>query len=201
MIGTGAGADSGAWAARGSCSSRAPWPDGRLRRRRLEGPATRSGFAAGAGGAATAGGSGSVDPLDPRRRRRRRGGPAGPGGVGASTPASVPCAFVRPAASRLTFAPTSPSAQSAPSTVWTSTRQTTMAEVAPPTGGRFWVRVQRAKMVSPAWMGRGNFQFSHSQASTEGTGISMEPRPTLGKGRRKRAAPDRAEYSPRSSVN
>jgi hypothetical protein len=33
-------------------------------------------------------------------------------------------------------------------------------------------------MVSPAWTARGNFQFSHSQAATEGTGMSMEPRPT-----------------------
>src|SRR5438105_6198966 len=73
---TGPGAVSGAWAARGSCSSsRAVEPDGRRRRRRLDGPAARSGLALAAGGAATAGGSGSagVVPLAGERRRRRLG--------------------------------------------------------------------------------------------------------------------------------
>src|SRR5438445_5060591 len=32
-------------------------------------------------------------------------------------------------------------------------------------------------MVSPAFTGRGNFQFSHSHSATEGTGMSMVPRP------------------------
>ena len=45
---------------------------------------------------------------------------------------------------RLTVAPISPSAHSPPSTVCTSTLQTTTAEGAPPTGGRFCVSVQRA---------------------------------------------------------
>jgi len=48
------------------------------------------------------------------------------------------------AAFRLTLAPTSPSAQSAPSAVWTSTLQTTIEDGAPPTGGRFWVSIQWA---------------------------------------------------------
>jgi len=42
------------------------------------------------------------------------------------------------------LAPTSPSAQSAPSAVWTSTRHTATAVRALPTGARFWVSVQRA---------------------------------------------------------
>jgi hypothetical protein len=45
---------------------------------------------------------------------------------------------------RLTLAPTSPSAHRAPSAVWRSTRHTTIEVDAPPTGGRFWVSVQRA---------------------------------------------------------
>jgi hypothetical protein len=165
---------SGAWAARGSCSSSlGADPDDRRRRRRLEGPVTRSGLAAEAGGAATGGGSGRF-PLEPRRRRRRREDGACPP-AGGATKSWGRC---WPALCRLTLAPTSPSAQSAPSAVWTSTRQTTIADGAPPTGGRFWVSVQRAKMVSPARIGRGNRQFSHSHSSTKGTGMSTEPRPT-----------------------
>ena len=85
----------------------------------------------GAGASATFGGAG-----DRRPRRLRDGGGA------AGTPSAAACraAWAR----RRTLAPTSPSAQSAPSAVWTSTRQTTMAVGAPPTGGRFWVSVHRA---------------------------------------------------------
>jgi hypothetical protein len=133
-----------------------------------------------AGGAATAGGSGMVAvPFGARRRRRRRGAPAGacPEDPAAATADGI-SARARAPESRLTLAPTSPSAQRAPSVVWTSTRHTTTADGAAPIGGRFWVKVQRAKMVSPAWTGRGNFQFSHSHSSTDGTGMSIEPSPT-----------------------
>src|SRR5260370_42541422 len=69
----GTGAVSGAWAAGGSCSSsRAIEPDGRRRRRLLDGPAARSGLALAAGGAAIAGGSGTV-PFARGRRLRRLG--------------------------------------------------------------------------------------------------------------------------------
>jgi hypothetical protein len=81
-----------------------------------------------------AGGSGAV-PLTRERRRRRRGADAAAGSASRGCPG---------AAARFTLAPTSPSAQSAPSTVCTSTRQTTIEEGAPPTGGLFWVSVQRA---------------------------------------------------------
>jgi hypothetical protein len=87
-----------------------------------------------AGGAATAGGSGTA-PLGRDRLRRRLGAGAAAGsGTGTRAVATL----------RLTLAPTSPSAHSAPSAVWTSTRQTTIAEGAPLAGGRFWVSVQRA---------------------------------------------------------
>ena len=58
----------------------------------------------------------------------------------------MPGACARGAAGepRLILAPISPSAQSAPSAVWTSTLQTTIEEGAPPTGGRFWVSIQWA---------------------------------------------------------
>jgi hypothetical protein len=172
---TGPGAVSGACAARGSCSSSlGAVPDDRRRRRLLEGPLARSGLAAEAGGAATGGGSGSCAPFAPRRRRLRRDDVAGTAAAGAA----ASWGRCRPSDPRLTLAPTSPSAHSVPSTVWTSTRQTTIADGAPPTGGRFWVSVQRAKIVSPARTGRGNFQFSHSHSSTDGTGMSIDPRPT-----------------------
>ena len=85
-----------------------------------------------------AGGSTTAVPLARERRRRRRGAAAA---AGAPSLTSGRAAGV---AARLTMAPTSPSAQSAPSAVWTSTRQTTIDEGAPPTGGRFCVSVQRA---------------------------------------------------------
>ncbi len=136
----GAGAVSWTWAARGSWSSSLrPLPERRLRRRR-DGPEVRSGFAAAAGGAATGGGSGRTPPLARGRRLPRR--------LGAATPAAAGDAGLGSATGwrdlRLTLAPTSPSAQSAPSAEWTSTRQTTIEDGAPATGGRFWVRVQRA---------------------------------------------------------
>jgi hypothetical protein len=90
-----------------------------------------------AGGAATGGGSGD-DPLARGRRRRRLGAPGLAGGSAAGRALSAT------AMPRLTFAPISPSAQSAPSWVCTSTRHTTIEDGAPPTGGRFWVSVQRA---------------------------------------------------------
>src|SRR5207249_2233861 len=137
----GGAAVSGTWAARGSCSSaRDADPDDRRRRRLRDGPAARSGLAAEAGGAATAGGSGSAAPLARDRRPRRRLGAVTSAAAGACS--TRPC---RPAVRfRLTLAPISPSAHRAPSAVCTSTRQTTIDDGAPPTGGRFWVSVQRA---------------------------------------------------------
>src|SRR5438445_10266632 len=48
-------------------------------------------------------------------------------------------------------------------------------------------------MVSPAFTGRGNFQFSHSHSATDGTGMSMVARPiataTRGAGGAKRGPP------------
>src|SRR5437773_2533199 len=136
----GGAAVSGTWLARGSCSSsRAVEPDERRRRRRRAGPEARSGLALAAGGAATAGGSGTAAaPFERERRLRRRGAAAALG---------VPVSVARCGAGvapRLTLAPTSPSAHMAPSTVWTSTLQTTTDDAAPPRGGRFWVSVQRA---------------------------------------------------------
>ena len=84
-------------------------------------------------GAASAGG----DPAGGRRLRRLRGAEAG---TLAASGVAVRAAW----AFRRTLAPTSPSAQSAPSAVWTSTRHTTIAVGAPPTGGRVWVSVHRA---------------------------------------------------------
>jgi hypothetical protein len=75
-------------------------------------------------------------------------------------------------------APISPSAHIAPSLVCTSTRQTAIPVRDPWTGGRFWVRVQRAKIVSPARTGLGNFQLTHSHEATCGIGMSMVPSPT-----------------------
>ncbi len=161
------------------------WPDeaparGRRRRRRL---AVLVFSAATMGATSTGGGPGSTGLAvtgDRRPRRLRDAGAAwAPSTVWAGWAGWTGWAgWGRAAwALRRTLAPTSPSAHNAPSAVWTSTRQTTMAVGAPPTGGRFWVRVQRAYMVSPARTGRGNFQFSHSHSATEGTGMSMVPRP------------------------
>ena len=120
-------------------------PGERRRRRRLE-PLARSEddagapelVDAGAGGAGAAAGSGLV--VARLRRLRRRG--AGPAWVAVS---EIPDVRSTAAAERLkTLAPTSPSAQIAPSAVCTSTRQTAMAVIDPCTGGRFWVRVQVA---------------------------------------------------------
>ena len=75
---------------------------------------------------------------------------AGAGGrAAAGTAAAVAAGSADPrwraaGADRVTLAPTSPSAQSAPSSVWTSTLQTTIDDGAPGAGGRFWVSVQRA---------------------------------------------------------
>jgi hypothetical protein len=112
-------------------------PDGRRRRRRRDAPPVFSGLAAAAGGAATGGGSGRAGAgvsARPRRPRLRL-----PDGCACSTPTGLPATTLL-----FTFAPISPSAHSAPSVVWTSTRQTTIEDGAPPTGGRFWVSVQRA---------------------------------------------------------
>ena len=49
-----------------------------------------------------------------------------------------------PRLDRTTLAPTSPSAQTVPSAIWTSTRQTAIAVRPPPTGARFCVSVHRA---------------------------------------------------------
>jgi len=174
--GTGSGARSGTSAARGSCSSFCEVdPPGRRLRRRREVPAARSGLAAGAGGAAMGGGSGRTPFALGLRLRRREGlaaGAAAAAGAGARTLEEAL------AASRLTRAPISPSAQRAPSVVWTSTRQTTIDEGDPATGGRFWVRTHRAYSVSPAWIERGKRQFSHSHSAISGTGVSTVPRPT-----------------------
>jgi len=143
LAGGGEGAAGGAavsrvWAARGSCSSsRAGDPDERRRRLLRAGPEARSGLALAAGGAAIAGGSGTAVPLARERLRRRRGVPDPAGAWSAPRCCAA-------AASRLTLAPTSPSAHSAPSVVWTSTLQTTTADGAPPRGGRFCVSVHRA---------------------------------------------------------
>src|SRR5439155_25877051 len=109
---------------------------------RRRGPAAGPGLAGEAGGAAIGGGSGSAAPLARDRRPRRRLGavtsaPAG-AGAGSTRPSRPAVRF------RLTLAPISPSAHRAPSVVCTSMRQTTIEEGAPPTGGRFWVSVQRA---------------------------------------------------------
>jgi hypothetical protein len=162
-------------------------PLGRLRRRRRLVPAARSGAGAAAatGAAGTAGvvAAAVVEALEPaapsaglRRLLRLRLG-AGPGSARASTSVAVAVAAGAPER-RNTLAPTSPSAQTAPSVVCTSTRHTAMPLRAPCTGGRFWVSVQRAKIVSPARTAFGNRQFTHSQAATCGIGMSIVPRPT-----------------------
>jgi len=102
----------------------------RLLRRRLGAPV----FSSGAGFGATSTGLAAAGVRRPRRRRD----------VGAAWAISEGAAARAAWALRRTLAPTSPSAHNAPSAVWTSTRQTTMAVGAPPTGGRFWVSVQRA---------------------------------------------------------
>jgi hypothetical protein len=139
--GTGAGSGEGAGLPAGS-----PWgaelaPDGRRLRLRLVAPTARSGLANEAGGAAIAGVSGK-GPLTAgagrRLPRRLRGATPGAAGTGSWRRRSLV------ATCRLTLAPTSPSAHRAPSAVWTSTRHTTIEVGAPPTGGRFWVSVQRA---------------------------------------------------------
>jgi len=106
------------------------------RRRRLRVPAGRSAWTAGWGAGGACGGC-SVPVPRVRLRRRREGAAA------AAAPASV-CGGRAGAAARNTLAPTSPSAQSAPSVVCTSTRHTAIEVLAPPTGARFWVSVQRA---------------------------------------------------------
>jgi hypothetical protein len=108
--------------------------------------------ATGTAGAGTTGASDGAAPFPPGRLRRRlrRGPAADPAGVGVeATGVALPdcaagCRGATPPAWRLTAAPTSPSAHIAPSAVWRSTRHTTIEEVAPAAGGRFWVKVQRA---------------------------------------------------------
>ena len=125
-IGAGASAAAG-----GASPFGVPPPDEvrrRLRRRELDARSLEGACRAGAG-AETGAGSEAVE----RRRRRRREGLAAAGG----SPAAA-------LLERKMLAPTSPSAQSAPSAVWTSTRHTATAVRALPTGARFWVSVQRA---------------------------------------------------------
>ncbi len=144
--GRGAGSDAGVEVPAGSPSCDAAAPEGRRRRLLLGAPDVLSGFAAETGEAAAGGGSGS-GPLAPAGRRRlRRRGDAAPAAEAEAAEAagSWGRSRSREARWRLTLAPTSPSAQSSPSAVMTSTRHTTMEFGAAPIGGRFWVSVQRA---------------------------------------------------------
>ena len=145
--GGGGGASAGAAGPGVSPFRAADEPAGRRRRRRLAPPLDRSVVAGLAGTSATGSTTGAA-PSAPAlvaalagvaRRRRRRRDVVGPGWAGSWTAGSA-----AGIAWRMTLAPTSPSAHSSPSAVWTSTRQTTIAVVTGPTGGRFWVRVQRA---------------------------------------------------------
>jgi hypothetical protein len=125
---------------------------GRRRRLRLAPPLDRSGVAEVVGvdgvpgAAASPGGPApSAVALMPfaagvvrRLRRLRDADAAGAAGSCPIAGAGVETVW------RVTLAPTSPSAHRAPSAVCTSTRQTTIAVATPPTGGRFWVSVQRA---------------------------------------------------------
>src|SRR2546428_6161708 len=133
----------------------AAWPSrpgaelarGRRRRRRRAAPVFSAGpdvaVTESLGAASTGGGAeAAAGPAAGRRPRRRRDAGAGLGAGAAGVPSVVQARAA--CALRRTLAPTSPSAHSAPSAVWMSTRQTTMAVGAPPTGGRFWVSVQRA---------------------------------------------------------
>jgi hypothetical protein len=141
-------------------------------------------------------------------RRLRRRLAAGTGAVAGAGAASIRSTG---AVLRLKIAaPISPSAHIEPSLVCTSTRQTAIPVRAPWTGGRFWVRVQRAKMVSPARTGLGNFQLTHSQEATCGMGMSMVPSPTaiatsMAGGARRAWPPDvstvRGEKSPARAAN
>jgi hypothetical protein len=142
--GGGAGSVGGAEIPAGSPAGADDAPEGRLRRLRLAGPAARSGLATVAGRAARAGVSGT-GPLAAgaglRLPLRRRGAvPAAAAAVAAGSWGRRSLTAI----CRLTLAPTSPSAHRAPSAVWRSTRHTTIEVGAPPTGGRFWVSVQRA---------------------------------------------------------
>jgi hypothetical protein len=85
-------------------------------------------------------GRGPLDPAGRRRRRLRGAAATAPELAAGSAGRSRSFAPAR----RLTLAPTSPSAHRVPSAVWTSTLQTTIEVGALPTGGRFWVSVQRA---------------------------------------------------------
>jgi len=143
----GAGGGAGAWVGAGfpagSPGGGAEVPlEGRRRRLRRVVPAARSGLATGAGGAAMAGvsGRGPLTTAAAGRRLPRRL-------RGADAAAAAGCSWAWRSLTttwRLTLAPTSPSAHKAPSTVCRSTRHTTIDVGAPPTGGRFWVSVQRA---------------------------------------------------------
>jgi hypothetical protein len=192
-------------------------PAGERRRRlRPRWDDERSGFAAEAADAGSAGVSitgaaaseGVFCPFPPAGLRRLRLRAVAAAGAAPATSWSRSGAFAP--AWRVTLAPTSPSAQSTPSAVRMSTRQTTIEVGVPATGGRFWVRVQRAWIVSPACTGRGNFQLSQSHSATEGTGMSIEPRPsaiaTSRAGGTTRAPPGRAsivsgEKSPATPAN
>jgi hypothetical protein len=124
-------------------------PAGRRLRLRLAPVLERSGVAAFAGATTASTSATGAAPsapdlvpaaagVDLRLRRRREVEVAGTTGSLGAAAAPVVTAL------RMTLAPTSPSAQRAPSAVCTSTRQTTMAVVTFPTGGRFCVSVQRA---------------------------------------------------------
>jgi hypothetical protein len=160
--GAGLGGAAGAGAPSPPSRGWAPAAGGRRRLRRLDCEARSDGLPTAAGGGATGAGS-ETTPLPAGRLRRLlrlraadgwpvsaasgafgREAAVGSGAGGAWRPAAG-WASCRPAAGwRQTLAPTSPSAHSAPSAVWTSTRHTTIDDVAPAEGGRFWVKVQRA---------------------------------------------------------
>src|ERR1700681_4378135 len=147
----GAGADAVAEVPIVSPSRVGAGPAGRRLLLRLGAPPALSGLVAAAGGAASGAGSGTGLPVEVGRRLRRlRRGAAVP--VVAGAPAGAVDSWTRsrsrPARWRRTLAPTSPSAQSSPSAVSTSTRHTTIEFGAPPIGGRFWVSVQRAEIVA-----------------------------------------------------
>ena len=118
--------------------------------------------------------AGAGAPFEPRRRRRPRdrlwtAAAGGSEATGISTG--------RAPTLRRIAAPTSPSAQRTPDWLNTSTCHTTVPIVDAGCGGRFWVNVQRAEIVSPARNARGNFHDVQPHSATSATGTSMDPRP------------------------